>query len=149
VDPKNGNQVLERAVNTVPDHLLIHGTVQPSQAVVAIIFTGGDEIPGIPVLDWRIQGESGWLRLTSSSMALNVGSPDTKLGLYDASGKVGEVSPEEDQWSKLPLPAQNIARMYEAYRKKDWYPDFDYAIKTHELIETMWRDFDQAEVKTR
>jgi hypothetical protein len=79
VDPKNGNQVLERAVNTVPDHLLIHGTVQPSQAVVAIIFTGGDEIPGIPVLDWRIQGESGWLRLTSSSMALNVGSPDTKL----------------------------------------------------------------------
>lgn len=82
-------------------------------------------------------------------MALNVGSPDTKLELYDASGKAREVAPDEDQWSKLPLPAQNIARLYEAYRKKDWYPDFDYAIKRHELIETMWRDFDQAEGKIR
>ncbi|KAM0123811.1 hypothetical protein ACHAP3_010839 [Botrytis cinerea] len=150
VDPRNGNQVLEKAVrNTVPDHLLIHGTVLPSQAVVAIIFTGGDGIPGLPILDWRIQGEYGWLRLTSSSMALNVGSPDTKLELYDASGKAREIAPDEDQWSKLPLPAQNIARLYEAFRKKDWYPDLDYAIKRHELIETMWRDFDQAEGKTR
>jgi hypothetical protein len=133
--------------NTVPDHLLISGTVQPSQAVVVINFTGGSGISSLPVLDWRIQGETGWLRLTSSSMALNVGSLDSKLVVCDARGEEKEVMPEEDEWTKLPLPAQNIARLYEAYRKNKWYPDFDYAIKRHELIETLWRDFDQTREK--
>lgn len=148
MDPRAGNSVLEKeARNTVPDHILIHGTVAPSNAVVVINFTGGNGIPGLPALDWRIQGSTGWLRLSSSSMALNVGSPDTKLEICGdrTGGVVEEVATDEDQWSKLPLPAQNIARLYEAYWNGDWYPDFDYAIKRHGLIDAMWRDFDQAE----
>jgi predicted dehydrogenase len=148
VDSRNGDHVLEQTVkNTVPDHLLISGTVQPSQAVVVINFTGGSGISGLPVLDWRIQGERGWLRLTSSSMALNVGCPDSKLVLCDSRGEQKDVMLEEDKWTKLPLPAQNIARLYEAYRKNKWYPDFDHAIKRHEMIETLWRDFDQTQEK--
>jgi len=95
VDPRAGNTVLGKdARNSVPDHLLIHGTLGPSNAVVVINFAGGDGIPGLPVLGWRVQGEIGWLRVTSSFMALNVGSPDTKLELFDTtSGKVEEVVP--------------------------------------------------------
>lgn len=121
MDPNAGNAIIQMdARNLVLDHLLIHGTVDPSNAVVVINFTGGDGLPGLPVLDWRIQGETGWLRITSSSVVLNVGSPDTKLELFDAtSGKVEVVVPEDDKWSKLPVPAQNIARLYEAYRKND------------------------------
>jgi len=33
--------------------------VEPSNAVLVISFAGGDRIPGLPVLDWRVQGEIG------------------------------------------------------------------------------------------
>ncbi|THC98087.1 hypothetical protein EYZ11_002439 [Aspergillus tanneri] len=37
---------------------------------------------------------------------------------------------------------QNIARLYEAYRKNEWYPIFDWALKRHEMIDGMWKKFD-------
>lgn len=122
----------------------MYGVAHPSNAVVVINLTGGRGIPGLPILDWRIQFENGWLRLQSSTIALNVGSPDTKLEIFDAArGTQEEVHPDEDEWSGMPVPAQNIARLYEAYRLGQWYPDFEYALKRHGMVESMWNDFDE------
>jgi predicted dehydrogenase len=120
--------------------------VEPSNAIVSINLHGGKGIPGVTSTDWRIQGEKGWLRLTSPSLFLNVGSPDAKLELYDtANDKVQELVPDKDEWSELPLPAQNIARLFEAYRKGEWYPDFEHAVKMHGNVEKLWKDFDESE----
>lgn len=69
-------------------------------------------------MQWWIQGSKGELRLKSSSWSLNVGREDTKVELFNKeTGKMEEVKRERDQWDELPVPAQNIARLYEAFRK--------------------------------
>ncbi|EAW10012.1 uncharacterized protein ACLA_042340 [Aspergillus clavatus NRRL 1] len=143
VDYSNG-QVVEKAVrNTVPDQILMHGTVEKSDAFVTISLHAGKEIPGLPRLDWRIQGDKGWLRLTSAILFQNVGSPETKLELVKLDGSVEEISVEADEWDSLPIPAQNIARLYEAYRRDEWYPSFAWALRRHELLDGMWKRFDE------
>jgi predicted dehydrogenase len=122
---------------------MIHGTVESSGAIVNFQWHGGKPFPGTPGADWRILGEKGELRLTTSSYALNVGRPDTKLGLFDTTtGVLESVTTDKDQWDSLPTPAQNIARLYEAYRLKGWYPDFEWAVKRHEMIDELFQRFD-------
>ncbi|GFF58529.1 galactose/lactose metabolism regulatory protein GAL80 [Aspergillus udagawae] len=145
VNYADGGKVIEKSVrNTVPDQILVHGTAEESNAFVTINLYAGKEMPGLPRLDWRIQGEKGWLRVTSPMAFLNVGTPETKLQLYRTeSGQVEEVTVDEDEWDSLPIPGQNIARLYEAYRKGEWYPTFDWAVRRHELIDGMWKRFDK------
>ncbi|KAE8381573.1 hypothetical protein BDV26DRAFT_289421 [Aspergillus bertholletiae] len=138
-----GKVVETGARNTIPDQILAYGTVEPSNAAVTIRLHAGKEFPGQPRLDWRIQGEKGWLRLTSPLLFLNVGGPGIKLEIArNETETVEELLPRTDEWDELPVPAQNIARLYEAYRKNDWYPTFDWALKRHEAIDGMWKQFD-------
>ncbi|OGM47517.1 oxidoreductase [Aspergillus bombycis] len=138
-----GKIVETSARNTVPDQVLVYGTVEPSNAAVTIKFHAGKEFPGQPRLDWRIQGEKGWLRLASPHVSLNVGGPGIKLEIArNETKEVEELLPETDEWDELPVFAQNIARLYEAYRKNEWYPTFDWALKRHEAIDGIWKEFD-------
>lgn len=140
----NNKVIVKDALNTVPDQVTIHGRVVPSNAIVSIHWRGGNTFPGTPQADWRVVGEMGELRLTSPSWSLNVGHPETKLELYDATtGVVETIFPDKDQWDSLPFTAHNIARLYEAYRKNEWYPDFEWAVKRHEMIDDMWKRFDE------
>ncbi|KAE8353795.1 hypothetical protein BDV28DRAFT_147733 [Aspergillus coremiiformis] len=138
-----GTVVEKGACNTIPDQILLYGMVQPSDALVTIKLHAGREFPGQPRLDWRIQGEKGWLRLSSPLLFLNVGGPGIKLEIAkNETGTLEELFPETDEWDELPVPAQNIARLYEAYRKKEWYPTFDWVLKRHEAIDGIWKQFD-------
>ena len=147
IDPANNNEVIvKNAPNTVPDQIMLHGLVTPSNAPVSVHFRGGTPFPGTPNIDWRVQGEKGELRLTSSSWSLNVGRPDTKVEWYDAEkGTVEQLLSDRDEWDDLPVPAHNIARQYEAYRKGEWYPDFERAVKRHEMLEEIWKRYDRVQ----
>lgn len=110
----------------------------------------------IPAIDWRIFGTKGEIRVTSPhSWALNAGAEDISLELWKVEkGNVVEVEvPGWGEFDALPLPARNIARLYEAFadaaaregeetRKedKDWYPDFEYALQRHQLIAQMYKE---------
>ncbi|KAL1964764.1 hypothetical protein VTN77DRAFT_6631 [Rasamsonia byssochlamydoides] len=145
VDRSAGNKVIVKAArNTVPDQVRFWGTVEPSNAAVTVLLHAGPGIPGLPTCEWRIQGTKGWLRLTSAGLTLNFGNPVFKLEHFDTErNTVEELVPDTDEWDSLPLPARNIARLYEAYRKDEWYPDFEWGVKRHELIEQMWKRFDE------
>lgn len=145
VDPSAGNKVVEKDVpNTVPDQVRFWGTAGPSNAAVTVLLHGGPGIPGQPETEWRVQGTKGWMRLTSAGLGLNVCSLVTKLEHFDTeSNTVQELVPDPDEWDSLPLPARNVARLYEAYRKDEWYPDFEWGVKRHQLIEQMWKKFDE------
>jgi hypothetical protein len=64
-------------------------------------------------------------------------SHDNKILVKDAENTV------LDQWDELPVPAQNIARIYEAFRKGEWVPGFEWAVERHEMLEEIWRRFDE------
>lgn len=146
VDPAENNKVIVKdAPNTVPDQIMLQGTTTVN-APVAVHWRGGPPFPGTPGIDWRIQGRKGELRLISSSCALNVGRSDTKIEWYDAeNGLVEELLPDHDEFEDLPMPARNIGRQYEAFRKGEWNPDFDWAVRRHEMLEEMWERFDKAQ----
>ncbi|KAF9889364.1 transcription regulator gal80 [Aspergillus nanangensis] len=142
-------EVLESGVrNTVPDQILMFGTSERSSAAVTVKIHAGEEFPGQPRLDWRIQGTRGWLRLTSPALFINVGGPEVKVELFRTdTGQVEEIEPDKDEWETLPIPAQNIARLLEAYRQNEWYPTFDWAVQRHDILDGMWRKFDLENAK--
>ena len=58
----------------------------------------------------------------------------------------------EEGVKDLPRPARNIAGIYEAFaedwddgeksgeeKKKAWYPDFEYALGRHEMLDEMYK----------
>ncbi|KAH8590160.1 putative oxidoreductase [Bisporella sp. PMI_857] len=139
----NDKVIVKDAPNNVPNQVKIQGTVVPSNAIVSISWRGGKTLPGVPQADWWVVGEKGYLRLTATSWSLNVGNPETKIELFDiTTGTAETIVAEKDEWNELPLPAQNVGRLYEAYRKKEWYPNFEWAVKRHETIEELWQRFD-------
>lgn len=145
VDPSKNNEVIVKNIpNNVPDQILLQGLLATSNAPISLHFRGGKPFPATPGVEWRVQGENGELRLTSPTMSLNVGNPATKLEFYDAAnGTVEVLEGVKDEWEELPLPAQNIGRAYEAYRKGEWYPDFKWGVKRHEIIQKVWEKYDQ------
>lgn len=145
VDPNQGNKVLETVKTEVPNYLSFHGNVSPSNAPVVFTLTGGPPVPHIPALDWRLQFENGWIRVTSSTALLLHGADDTKIEIFDlVKGTEEVVHLEEDEFASLPWAARNIARLYEAFADGDWVPDFEHGLKMHERVQGMWNDFDEA-----
>ena len=144
IDPSKNNEVVEKdKPNSIPDQIMLHGLVTPSNAPVTMHFRGGEPFPGTPSMDWRILGTKGEIRLTGPTECLNVGRVDTKVELYEKeTGKVEIVLADKSPLDDLPVRAQNIARQYEAFRKGEWYPDFAWAVKRHELIDEMWKQYD-------
>ena len=107
--------------------------------------------PKVPSLEWRIFGSHGEIRITSYDTRLNTWSlnngPDLlKVEVYDArEDTLTELEHVEDNFKSLPTPARNMSRLYEAFAtaragRDAWYPDFEYGVKKHELIEAMYKE---------
>lgn len=168
IDPSKINElVVKDAKNTVPDQIMFQATTVNDDVPVSIHLRGGPTFPCTPTLEWRIQGSKGELRLTSSSANLNLGRPDTKgASSWDGKGNVGQLGmkvefwdgnaegrvevleAERDEWDAdeengFGYQVGNIARLYEAYRRGKWVPDFEWGVKRHELIEEMWKKYDE------
>lgn len=113
-------------------------------SVVTFFLRHGKPQPGKHIMEWRIFGQDGELRVTSPTPFLNVGHPDTKIELHDhKTGKIETVDRGEDELAHLPLAARNIGRMYEAFWKgEEGVRDFDLAVKRHRMIEEMWGRYD-------
>jgi predicted dehydrogenase len=60
------------------------------------------------------------------------------------SGELEEVSWEKDEWDELPVPARNIGRLYEAYRKGgDGVVEFEEAVRRHNMLDDMYKSWDK------
>jgi predicted dehydrogenase len=108
--------------------------------------------PKIPAIEWRIFGSQGQIRITSydgmcNTWSLNYGQDLLEVEVYHArTDTLQQLPTVEDDFAHLPAPARNVARLYEAFAKSkgghenSWYPDFDYGVKKHELIDAMYRE---------
>ena len=60
------------------------------------------------------------------------------------SGEVEEVEWEKDEFEELPVPARNIARVYEAFRLGgEGLVGFEEAVGRHEMLGDMYRAWDE------
>jgi hypothetical protein len=103
-----------------------------------------------PMVSWRIFGSKGEIQIQfwggPIPWSFNDGT-QPKIMLYDLdTRKTVEMDKVQDEFEHLPEPARNVARLYEAYAsaragdKSSWYPDFDYALRRHELLEGMYKE---------
>ncbi len=73
--------------------------------------------------------------------------PDLETIRYKKGVKFWQALYMYDEWTHLPMLARNIAKLYEAVaqgvteggEKKEWYPDLDYTLTKHQLIEEMYK----------
>jgi hypothetical protein len=162
-DPLTREVVDKARPNDVPDQVILNAVL--STGIVLNYKLHGltefdpstrpqkaDNTPKIPAIEWRIFGSSGQIRLTSydgmcNTWSLNQGPDLLKVEIYDPKTDIlTEIPTVEDNFAHLPEPARNMARLYEAFAlakagdKDSWYPDFDYGVKKHELLDTMYRE---------
>ncbi|KAL5318006.1 hypothetical protein ACEPPN_015110 [Leptodophora sp. 'Broadleaf-Isolate-01'] len=141
------------APNNVPDQHLFRG-ITTSNIPFSMHRRGGAPFPGTPAVEWRIQGEKGEIRLTSSDYFIHMGHPEPCIkielfvegeGVSDVHWVDGEIDGVRDEVteSRLPVIARGIARLYEASRKGEWVPDWQWAVKRHEVVEEMWKRYDE------
>ncbi|PVH78020.1 hypothetical protein DL98DRAFT_258861 [Cadophora sp. DSE1049] len=158
ISTPNSTIIQASVPNTVPDQHLFQG-ITTHNIPFSMHRRGGAPFPGTPAVEWRVQGEKGEVRVTSEDYFIHMGHPRprTKVELYvegegGEEGKVEEVvwgeegGEEGDEVSKMDLPvlARGIARLYEGYRKGEvGVPDWELAVKRHEVVEEMWRRYDE------
>lgn len=88
----------------------------------------------------QVYGEKGELEVTVGGSFLHMNYDDVTLRLHDhVKGEVEVVDwmPKNEELLKLPLPARNVGRLYDAYAEdgNDDYADWAQAVKRHELLE--------------
>ena len=135
----DGESLVETVPRVTPDHVLLQGTFQ-SGALLTFQLRPGKPFPGTPGMTWSIYGDTGEIRITAPGHFLNLDYPETKIEIHDlATDKVEEVAIEKDEFSDLPRPAQNIARLYEGIAKGDHdkIADFGAAIGRHRFLESI------------
>jgi hypothetical protein len=162
-DPLTGKVVDNARPNDVPNQVVLNavlssGTVltyklhgKPAFNPESKVKASGEKHK-IPSLEWTIFGSGGQIRITSfdsmcNTWSLNYGPDLLKVEIYDAKADtLTQLPTVEDEFSRLPAPARNVARLYEALAKAkaghedSWYPDFEYGVKKHELIDAMYKE---------
>ena len=148
--------------NDVPTHVMLDAVLSSGAHLSLTMHNAPSPSPdanpakepshSFPAIDWRIFGTKGEIHITSTHWAISTGAAGTtQIKVLKAdTGLVEEVPWEDavDEWKDLPLPARNIARLYEAFAdgrdgkdgKEEWYPDLEHALGTHELIEAMYKE---------
>lgn len=161
VDPITHEVVDKARPNDAPTHIVLNAMLSSGTALTytlrgdnasspAIKAPAGGK-PRMPTLDWRIFGTTGQIRVTSydgmvNTWSLNRDADHLKVEVYNAqTDTLTELDVVEDEFEKLPETARNMARLYEAFassRAGDdvWYPDFDYGVEKHELIDAMYKE---------
>jgi len=133
-------KVVGTTTRTSHDQILIQGHLD-SGALLSYHLRGGKAVSDNQNLIWRIYGETGEIQVTGSSAMLQM-VPSAKIEVQDiATGKVEETAVDSDEWDKLPYPAPNVARMYEAFadKKTTEYPDWEEAVVRHRLVDELYR----------
>ena len=110
----DGDKTVEtNVVKTADDFASLQG-VMSSGLKYTYNFRGGDAFVEGEGLVWDIIGDKGQIRLTGSSIMLNLGAEDYQIRLKDhVTGRIEVVEPHKSL--NLPLAAQNIGRLYENF----------------------------------
>lgn len=133
---KDGEKV-ETMTRDSWDQIMLHGEFV-SGAVLSVHQRGGAPFKGESGLLWRIYCEKGEIQVTAGGSFLQVGYPDMKIQVHDHEKDTAEEVSFEGQGvdvpKDLPLPAQNVARMYEVYAAGGKVPSFDDALFRHRTL---------------
>lgn len=153
----------------IPDLITAHGELAPGAAniqegaTLSVVFRSGNPFKGELPFVWYIQGQNGELKITNpyGPVIQAATIPGIKIELHDyATDEVTEI-PWETEWKEwqheLPTPGGKlVGEMYNRYAQwfqqadrtavpegGDW-PRLQDAIRRHEEIDGIFKDFDKS-----
>jgi predicted dehydrogenase len=133
----DGDRTVESDVPKTADDFAGLQGVMSSGVKFTYNFRGGDAFVEGEGLVWDIVGDKGQIRLTGSSIMLNLGAEDYQIRLKDyATGNIELVEPYKSL--DLPLAAQNIGRLYENFADGEPCPNFSDAVQRHKFIDAVF-----------
>ncbi|KIW99303.1 uncharacterized protein Z519_00966 [Cladophialophora bantiana CBS 173.52] len=142
----NAFNVIESSVpNSAPDHVLVHGTLI-GDVPFNFQVRGGPQFKDTPAFDWRIYCTRGEIRVSGNEMLWMSGAIKVQVHDFVTNkvedvdlGQVLEENVKDDVAYKLELkaPADNVARLYEAFAKgkTEKYLDFAQSLKWARFIQ--------------
>ena len=148
------NSATETRLKSTPDQILLQGRLARSPAAVfSLHIRAGKRFAGTPGLTWRIYGDVAELVVEFESASLQIGQCSSMricdlMSMTGVEPKVEEVDVEQGgrQWTDLPVQAQNIGRVYEAFAEEGRGEGWGMAVRRHELIDEFYgRDGDPKE----
>lgn len=134
---QNG-KVVRTVQRDVPDHVSFIGTLT-SGAVLTQAMRGGPTFMGGLGLTWHIKGTKAEIEATSGiTFAL---SEENSLRIREQGSDTAENVELVDAAfaTQLPYHARYVGGLYEAFAEgsQGQYPDWDWAVKRHQLLTTL------------
>ena len=131
-----GKTVESHVLKTADDFASLQG-VTSLGVKYAYSFRGGDAFVEGEGLVWDIIGDKGQIRLTGSSIMLNLGAENHQIKLKDyATGRIEVMEPHKSL--DLPLAAQNIGRLYENFVDGGAHPTLSDAVQRHKFMDAVF-----------
>lgn len=124
-----------------PDQILLQGQFERQPpAVLSFHLRTGSRWKDSPGSTWRIYGTKGEMLVEFASAGPQMANAVNFQVCNFEKNTVEDVVVDEggEEWTTLPVQAQNIGRLYEAYAADDEYADFDLALRRHQLIDEFW-----------
>lgn len=125
-----------------PDFISLHGVTKAGIAL-NITIRGGKPFKNTPALEWRLYGEKGEIRVSSSQAFLQFTVPDIKIEVHDFESdevKVVEIRGREFDGFQLDTPADNVGRAYETIAEAGSNCTFEDAVERHRLLDAMFKE---------
>jgi predicted dehydrogenase len=133
----DGDRTVESDVPKPADDFAGLQGVMSSGVKYTYNFRGGDAFVEGEGLVWDIIGDKGQIRLTGSSIMLNLGAENYRIRLRNyATGNIEVVEPYERL--DLPLAAPNIGRLYENFADGEANPTFSDTVRRHKFIDAVF-----------
>ena len=148
VDGGSLSDQLERVDKDTPDQIMLMGRLDRKLAPPAMLsfhLRAGSRAKDAPGAVWRIYGEKAELVVEFASAGPQIG-PARRVQIHHfavgekAAMDVQDVPLDEggDEWTGLPVSGQNIGRLYEAFAEGQKVPDWEIALRRHQLIDEFW-----------
>jgi predicted dehydrogenase len=149
------SEKLEQVDKDTPDQILLIGRLDRGHAsppaMLSFHLRAGSRAKDTPGATWRIYGEKAELVVEFASAGPQIGqakniqihrfAPATTAVAAKEAQEVEDVRVDEggDEWTTLPVPGQNIGRLYEAFATGGEVSGWDVAVRRHELIDQFWK----------
>ena len=126
---------------TAPDHILVQGILK-SGAMASLNYRSVSKAVDEVGVRWLITGTKGEIEVITPEIAWQMGPPGTTLRLRNAEdGTTEDVDfVSSGSRSTVPFPGTNTALAYQEFERgaRGMVPDFESAVKTHRLLDTIF-----------
>jgi predicted dehydrogenase len=148
------SEKMEQVDKDTPDQILLIGRLDRGHAsrpaMLSFHLRAGSRAKDTPGATWRIYGEAAELVVEFASAGPQIGQAK-RIEIHRFAGPAGAATTRAAQevedvrvdeggndWTDLPVPGQNIGRLYEAFATGREVPGWDVAMRRHGLIDEFW-----------